>query len=333
VAIALAPRVRLSVFRQGFKTHKLADVIARRLMEHCFAYMALGNFPSLAIVDPHGEPGAHNYELLAMFRAAGVVSPARPIKVRDVPLEVFDVMRPFSKDAKHELHLCAHRRVVETRPFRGIPHLDKPPLTTDTGERFVYSAFVSGPSLDRTVTSTRLAFNLPAEPDPLRLPGQLDDQSLMDALAEDTRERLGAFLARIGDERTAAVRAYTTNDAPQFRHLLARKPDAIRELPPTKDKKELDRQLYRLAQEHEAEVRDRLEEIEQKIEASGENDEEDLEESLRNYMQQVTELNHAELAAYVAKRRFVIKMLEKCMQVSVADVIRSRSAITLPSGI
>lgn len=289
------------------------EAIADRLFEHCFNYFVLGRCPKITLRD---ETPDEEIRIDLNARMADVeCSAPTPLEVGDHALEVLHVERKFAAGRKHEAHLCANRRVVESFGLTDYCGLNPEPYRNSSGENVVQHAFVSGRALDEAVDATRTRLNLP-DGDPLFAgAGALDLARLRKQLGAHVDEHLADVLRTEREENLTKVQAHIRTVQPEYRHLLTRSSEALARLRWTDDKSKLDERLYQVAQAHELEVRQRLRAVEESL--SGQDaDLDQLADELTRVITEVNEQGQANLVRYVAKRRAVLRLLRKLVSVT-----------------
>ena len=283
-----------------------AEAIADRLFEHCFNYFVLGGCPEIVLIDEDvGDAGRMR---INDKMDEVVCDDPEPLQIDAHALEVVHTQRKHTSGDKHEAHLCANGRVVESFPL--VEHSDLPsqPIHDEDGEAVVHHVFVRGRVLDEAVDSTRTRINLPDDSSLLSAAGALDLKTLRSALGEEVNKRLGAVLEAAQAETFDLVRKHIQTEAPEYRHLLTRRPDELRRVRWTENTAKLDEQLYRIGQDWDAEVRKHQREVESRI-LEDKGDLAELEEAIVAVVSEVNEQGQANLVRYVVKRRSVLKFL------------------------
>lgn len=150
-------RVVLSNYFGKYKAKcpKRLDTLARDIMNHCFAYLALDTCPLIYICDDNdsicintlfkenikGETETHTFE------------------VKGYSFNVINAKNYAASNDKHILHFCAHKREVDGARVNLVSHINalSGRLRNDEGE-FVYTGYITGNLLDENVNSERTDF-------------------------------------------------------------------------------------------------------------------------------------------------------------------------------
>ena len=130
-----------------------SDAIADRLFEHCFNYFVLGRCPKITLTDDSLD----DFGPISVNNRIDDVSWEGPVPllIGEHELGVLHVQRKASIGYKHEAHLCANHRVVESFGLTEHCDLNPDPYRSSEGESVVHQAFVSGRPLDQAVDATR----------------------------------------------------------------------------------------------------------------------------------------------------------------------------------
>lgn len=287
---------------------KSAEVIAERLFEHCFNTIVLGRCPKITVIDelPDGEERFVINDRLGEL----TLHEPEPLVVGMHSLVVRHVERPHKSGRRHEAHLCAHERVVTSFSLAQVSDLGSEPLGKADKHPAVHHLFVSGVALDEAVDPTRTRLDLPDGEPILEEAGELDLRTLRNAIGEHINERLGEVLAEERAANLERVESHVRTVQPEYRHLLDRCPDELARLKWTDNRQQMDEALYRVQQEHEADVRRRQAEVEQKL-VDESTDLEAVADELYRVVSETNEAGQANLVRYVTKRRAVLQLLDK----------------------
>ena len=284
------------------------DAIADRIFEHCFNYFVLGRCPKVTLTE-EGPDGPIRVTVNAKLQEVECSQPV-PLSVGEHALEVTHVERKYTTGRKHEAHLCANQRVVESFSLTEYCELRPEPYRNALGENVVHHAFVSGKALDDAVDATRTRIDLPDGAPLLERAGALDLKTLRQQLGEHVGVRLADVLRAEREDNFQRVQNHIRAVQPEYRHLLTHLPEALERIPWTDDEAKLDERLHRVEQEWNLEVRRRQRAVEDKLADEGAPPDV-LAQELERVISEVNEQGQANLVRYVAKRRAVLQLLLK----------------------
>ncbi len=297
-----------------------ADAIADRLFEHCFNYFVLGRCPAVSLIDD--GPEALSIKVNDRMQEVECSAPER-MEVGDHALEVLHVQRKYTSGRKHEAHLCANQRVVESFALTDYSELRTDPYHNDSGDSVVHQGYVSGEALDQAVDATRTRLDLPDGSPLLEQTGALDLKTLRSRLGAHVDERLAEVLRAEREQNFKQVQQHIRTVQPEYRHLLTHLPESLERLRWTTDQAKLDERLYRVSQQWEAEVRQQQRALEDNL-IREDADLDDLAEQLAKVIAEVNEQGQANLVRYVAKRRAVLKLLGRLISVTTGPALEGR---------
>ncbi len=299
---------------------KGADAIADLLFEQCFNYFVLKRCPAITLIDDGPEAPT----IIRVNDLLQEVECDKPVRL-DVGSHALNVLHVQRKafGHKHEAHLCANQRVVESFPLADHSDLGPGPYHNDSGDSVVHQAFVSGNALDDAVDASRTRLDLPYDSPVLEEAGALDLKTLRARLGNHVDERLAEVLQAEREEGFKRVREHIRTAQPEYRHLLTHRPDALERLRWTSDEAKLDERLYRVSQEWDAEVRQHLRVVEDRL-TDHDVDPDDFTEELAQVIAEVNEQGQANLVRYVVKRRAVLKLLRRLISVKSGPAYEER---------
>lgn len=223
-------KVLTKVILQDFKSQyweyspKTASVIARRTIEHCFEYFLFQDVPRVDLVDGDAN---ESYNLNDLFTEEfKPESMPKEFKLNGETFTIHDILITKPQDHNHQVHFCAHHRVVTSESLSNrIPHLDGP-LHDTNRNAMAYSVYVSSPFLDRRVESDRTEFRIPRRPVPLA-GGEITWQGILDSVVQSSKQFLEPYTASASEKAIERVEKYVETEAPRYRHLLSSRREAL----------------------------------------------------------------------------------------------------------
>ena len=306
----LETRIELQSPKKKFADalRKSAEVIAELIFEHCFNWFVLGRCPQIRLIDERAD-GSDTTLVNDRIKELKI-EPVAALPVGPHALGLRHVEQKYKVGRKHLAHLCANDRVVTSFPLTQVCGLDAAPTQTADGDPVVHHVFISGAALDEAVNATRTRLDLPDGEPLLEQGGALDLKKLREAIGADVNQRLAPLLQAEREENFKRVESYVRTIQPEYRHLLARRSDQVQRVKWSDNRQQMDESLYRIQQEHEADVRRRQAEIEKKI-VEEKTDLEALAEEMYRVVSETNEAGQANLVRYVAKRRAVLQLMGK----------------------
>lgn len=305
-------KVHLEDYKRTFanKTPKHLDIIADKIIEHCLSFFILEKCPRMELYDDFDSINLNDHykshvdENMASdkFEIAGTAFNIKHIKLL------------FTKE--HRVYLCANNRVVSSEKITNhISNLPKR-ITPENGEPFVYTAYVSSLFFDMNVNAERTAFIGYKDDEPSILPDDITWKAIFDNIYEKAAKYLFDYLEPIREKKIEKINDFVMNEAPQYRRILRTHPDKIEKINPdaADNKSSLDLELYKLQQSDELQNKT---EVKALLEMQ-EKDISDLETYQKKYdeiMQKVNDESKMDLAKYIVKRRTMLKLLEKSLQI------------------
>jgi hypothetical protein len=155
--------VRLKQFKSRFQevSPKKIETIGAYLVEHCLEYLIRPEYPALILTDSSSGDSINLNDLFE--KEMGQNATTAPFKTGGNEFQILHVKLYSSHLRDHLLHYCANNRVVKSEKLAGrVPNLARV-LHDESGNEFVYAAYLDGSLLDETVNQERTDFSLSSE--------------------------------------------------------------------------------------------------------------------------------------------------------------------------
>lgn len=278
---------------------KSAEVIADKIMQHCLIYLMGTNCPIINVIDEEKicindifEKNIDRDQINVDINIGGKIFELLNTKVKD------------SSIGGSKLYLCANDRLVLPIDLdKEIIDLDKS-LFDECG--YYYVGVLSGKYLDDNVDLNRTSFEI--------IENGIDDNLSLEGIVQATKmyveKYLSDYLDEVRNKKKKRIKEYIVNKAPQFGHLLKYMPDAIGKIKPTLSDTKLDEELYKIKRKFDIELKEKNQEIIDKINVGTENLDE-YKEQWQVQIEKISAANKATLSEYVAHRRIILDLLKK----------------------
>lgn len=300
--------VRLLGFRTLYKNEVAlaVDSLAKKIIEHCLPYFIIESCPTMVIIDSDGEVINLNDYYKKLYKDS---LHKDEIIIKGKKFDLYHMM--VSEGAEcHELHLCANNREVKSYALsKFIPNLDK--RITSAEESYYYVGYMAGHYLDESVNVDRYEFSFADAP----LFNNVEERELTEAAIEYIKLYLDEDLGKIKDEKQQRIDEFVRKKKPQYRYLLNYRAGVYDEIPVGLTDDKLDLELYKQELKWEYDVAKKKTQIEEKQKNSATNSEQ-FRELFSEYCSSVTLLSQASLAEYIVRRKAVIDLLEKALEVT-----------------
>lgn len=280
---------------------KKGEVIATKIMQHCFIYLLSAKCPVIKVVDE-----TQIYNINEMFEERMKKESEKvEFKIGD---EIFSLMHTQIEDAAFgasKLYLYANDRMVqEVNLEKVIVDLDKS-LFADEG--YYYAGILSGKFLDENVGTNRTSFDIVNTTDD-RYEISMDD--IISKVNENVQIYLSEYLSKVKEKKRERVHTYIKNEAPQYGHLLKYMPEEVAAIKPSLPDTKLDDELYKIKRKFDNQLKKDNREIIKTLEV-GATSLDSYKEKFQKQFAKISEANKASLAEYVAHRKVILELL-KC---------------------
>jgi len=287
---------------------KTIDSIARALLEHCLWYFVRPEgVPTIKVKDANEVIDLNDLYNAYMHESAYSES----IKIKNFDFDLIHIKFRASSSKKHGLSLCAASRLVKEESISGkIPGLHGK-LSDENGE-FIYNCYVSSSYLDDRVRPERTSFNLSEDfnIDDIFSGSEINLKELRHQILERSKLYLADFLHENLQAAINRIDQFVSEKAPRYRPIISHICENDLAIDPNISDKDLEIHLHK----HLAEVERNMLEQGHQIMANFDNDFDDYEEKLNQYLKIAEDLKKSDLANYVSHRRVIIDLLEKSIQ-------------------
>ena len=308
-----AERVReTTVHLVGFKSDYRDAIplslesLVKRIIEHCLPYFLLDICPNIVVKSNDGE----NFNLNKYYKNTYKDTLHRDdFTIKDKSFSLYHMMVNEGAD-RHELHLCANNREVKSYELsKYIPNLSKKISNGDSS--FYYVGYMTGEFLDESVNSDRYEFSFKDEP----LLETVTEKELQESAMEFISAYLSVDLGRIEEEKRQQIDRFIKFKKPQYRFMLNSRKEVYDRIPPGLSEDKLDLELYKQEQAWEFDLAKRKNEIESRKDDDSADSPEFM-ELFEDYCSNVTQLSQASLAEYIVRRKAVIDLLAKALEIN-----------------
>ena len=257
--------VKLREYKKEYESEvpKQLNTIALRIIQHCLVYFLNDNCPEIQIYD-----NEERISLNQMFRDRFSTDENKNSFV--VGSQLFSLLNIKINDRafphKNRLYLCANDRLVESKDLERII------VNLDSGifekEGYWYLGVLTSSYFDENVDMNRLSFSIPQEGSALfpEAPG-LDE--IVKCASGTVEAYLSEYLQGVEEKKQERIRTYTTDVAPQYRHLEHYVPDRIAALKPGLSNNELDDALYGIKRDFENQTKAECNDLMKQLEKDG----------------------------------------------------------------
>lgn len=281
------------------------DSLAKKIIEHCLPYFIMNNCPSMVIEDSLGE----KINLNDYYRSVYSDSLHKDdFKIKGKQFVLYHMTVPEGAE-KHELHFCANNREVKSYDLaKFIPNLDKRIISEEYS--YYYVGYMAGEYLDKSVNADRYEFSFSDAP----LLNSVEEKDLTEAAVEYVKIYLSADLGKIKDEKQLRIDEFVRTKKPQYRFLLSHRKGVYDKIPVGLPDEKLDLELYKQEQLWEYDIARKKTQIEEKQKNSTTNSQQFI-DLFNDYCSNITLLSQASLAEYVVRRKAVIDLLERALEI------------------
>ncbi len=301
--------VTLSSYLKDYERYvpKQIDTIAMRIVQHCLVYFIGEKCPDIVIFD-----SKDSLSLNAIFREKfKTENNVSHISVEGKDFELLNVKiedRAFNNG--NRLYLCANGRLVDSIDLEGyIIDLDRQIFERNG---FWYLGVMTSRYFDNNVDMNRLSFSIPETSGPLY--ADISMEQIIKEACEEVRLYLAEYLAKIKAEKEKRITEFTTDKAPQYRHLLHYMASDIEAIKPGLTDEKLDDELFSLKRKFENETKAECNGLIQKLK-NGTITSDEYQSVFEKEIKKISDANRAALTDYILHRRIIINLFENGLHI------------------
>ena len=302
--------VTLSNYRKEYKAEvpKQLATIATRIIQHCLVYLLSETCPEIQIYDQN-----ERLSLNKVFRER--FSTDNNKNNFSIGQHSFDLLNIRINDRafpqRNRLYLCANERLVDSKDLEKIIVNLDPEIFSKEG--YWYLGVLTSAYFDQNVDMNRLSFNI-AQESSLLFPDQPGLDEIVKEAAAAVQIYLGEYLDSVEKRKNERIQKYTTDIAPQYRHLEHYVPDQIAALKPGLTDEQLDDALYSIKRTFENETKAECNNLLSKLK-QGVITTEEYQKQFQNTIGKVSDVNRATLAEYVVHRRIILNLFNQGLEI------------------
>lgn len=300
--------VRLLGFQPYYRDEVALSLesLVKKVIEHCLPYFIVDGCPAIIVKDNLEV----SFDLNSYYKDLYKDTLHRDnMTIKGKSFSLYHMTASEGAD-KHELHLCANNREVKSYDLaKYIPNLDKKIIAGE--QTYYYVGYMAGDYLDKSVNADRYEFNFEDTP----IIGSISEKDLTGAAVEYITAYLSDDLGRIKDEKKKRIDDFVRYKKPQYRYVLNHCEGVYDRIPVGLSDEKLDLELYKHEQEWEYDIAKKKSQIEEKKKNRA-TDSKQFIKLFKEYCAGITQLSQASLAEYIVRRRAVIELLEKALEIT-----------------
>lgn len=286
---------------------KSADKIAEKVIDHCFWYFLRdGGAPHIVIED--GDDNANLNNIFEYSKSAELTSDS--FEIRGHKFDVTHIKLKESSPYRNCALYGAANRLVKNESLES--HIQGLYGNLREGdEPFSYVCFVAAPYLTDNVSPERLSFNISEKLDnsvlsEIELAFEEIRKGVVNSASQFLRDYLYDNLQRT-EER---IVSYVDTQEPRYKSILKYLTPSDKSFNPNISDKDLDLRLHKKLREVESTLIEQGHDLLHNPTLSSQ----EYKEKLTEYLSTSSDAKASDLASYVAKRRTIIDILEKTLE-------------------
>lgn len=300
--------VKLIGFKEDYRklpsAYKTTNKIAQRILEHCLYYYIIKLAPKITVID-----GETSVDLDDLFEEIKDNISSDAINIGSHEFKISHIKLYNTHAQMHNIVLCASDRDVKSIKIGSL--LGTSNDFDENGRKFVYSAYVTSPYLNKYVDTIRLDFDIPEDGSLFEANSDfISMNQIKSELVEQAKQFLAPFIEIINQQKMDLVSEYVSNINPLLRAIPTYCPEVYDEIEPGISNEKINEIFYRFKGIAEWEIRKHSE----KLLKTNANDLGKIQTECDQLANQLADFQKDQLATYIMFRKMVIDLLEKKLE-------------------
>lgn len=295
--------IRLKYINESYKSYIPISIneIANKMIEHFVVVLLSDNCPTIKLFDEKNEIIINDKFKNDFFGESEKVD----FLVDEYSFSLTSLRIKNKNFGQNKLYYCANDRLVKCKTIDNIVNLDE---SIYDKEGFWYLGILTGSFLDANVDYNRQSFSIEDDS---------ENEISMNKISRETVSKIKSFLSsyleKVNEEKMERIKKFSTKQAPEYKYLIEYKKEEVAKLKPSLSDDELDDSLFKIKRDFEREVRERCDDVIQKMDQESTTSKE-IEIELKDALEKIAEMNKSELAKYITKRKIVLDIFRKILR-------------------
>ena len=288
---------------------KSIDTIAIKIVEHCLPFFLDEKCPAIILLDSDGG----EINLNKLFNEKINVDRNRVhFKIKEYDFSLLHVLIDEALMDKHKLYFIADRREVENINLDTYI-VDLYRKISLDNNHFWYAGFLESDYINKKVDSSRTQIVLPVSDTGITI----SREEIIKRVCDEIREHLSTILAAIKKEKMEKIEEFVRTEAPQYRHLLTYKREAVEQkIHPGITNEKIEDQLVEIRRQFDKEMKSDSDKVIRGLNNATILDEQAYEELFSGYVKKVTDNSKSILAEYVTRRKVVLQLMDEAINIT-----------------
>ncbi len=291
-----------------------AEEIAKGVMEHCFIYYLCGTLPTINVTEKTSDGNNCSLSVNNYFSLESKEK-EKDIEVRGEKFHLYVVKSDKTTSRKYNyVSLCANSRVVGAKKnLADVDLLFTYPISENGESKFI-DIYVVSDYLDARVNNSRTAFKIPEKADDEPVFSGMETETvitiedLLRSIAAEVSTMYETYAVETKKRNIEEVKNYITTVSPEYRSFIMRD-DILEAMPPNLSDDKKDEYLHKVAYTENKKIAEKIEQFMQLSEAN----EGEIQEIIETIKKRAP-YDADSLVAYVARRKAIIRLFEKMLE-------------------
>ena len=287
---------------------KTTSKILSEILEHFLWYFVRREGCPTIIVQDQGQTISLNEQFAKLADASAM----NEVSIKGADFSMIHVKLKSDTFSDNFIALCAGGRLVSNEPLKGrVPGLYG--RIRDNSGNYIHGTYVTSPFLDGRVQPDRGGFDLYDGDANLFRDTEISHEDIFNEAIGLIQDRLRNQIEQNKNDAIDRIQRFVNSESPRYRPILKRLLDEEMFVNPSISNSDLELHLHKCKMRIE---RTMLIEGQEIMQISDEENIEEYEARVHEYLQGVGEMKKSDLASYVTHRRVIIDLLARAIKVN-----------------
>ncbi|KOY85077.1 hypothetical protein AD998_01950 [bacterium 336/3] len=302
-------KIELRAYLPEYRSKTSLETVADKLLEHCLIFFITRKAP-LIIIEDEGK----QINLTSLFDTKmsfeGLMD---NFKIGDNNFDVYYIKEYDKKGNTHKVHYCADDREALTKNVNSFVPSFIRSLTDEVQGEYYLSIYITSKYLDTHVNSERTKFPIPIKEIDEDLASPISMERINNEIKKSIYKHFENDLKETEENVLNDYQEFIKNKAPEYRHLIQLLDQHLDKLSVDADGDKKDMILHQINHEYEKKQKIKVETLlHQEIDPKNP---EKYTDALIEVLQSEQDFSYAKLANYLVRRKTIIKMFEKLLEI------------------
>lgn len=301
-------KIELRSYLPEYRSKTSSNTIADKLLEHCLVFFITKKAPLIIIKEENNE-----INLKSLFdNKMSYDGLMDNFKIGDNYFDIYYI-KEYNNNNSHQIHYCANEREVLTKNVNTFISSFVNSLKDELQGEYYLSIYITSKYLDTHVNPERTRLPIPNKEVEEDLAYPISMEKINNEVKKSIYKHFEDDLKETEENVLIDYQEFIKNKAPEYRHLIQLLPLNLDKLAADANGDKKDMILHQINHEYEKKQKIKVETLlHQEIDPKNP---EKYTDALIEVLQSEQDFSYAKLANYLVRRKTIIKMFEKLLEI------------------